>query len=210
MAKPSVPRLRDASGRYIRIPLEPQACPACQRLFVPRDARITHCSRSCAMKTRGRAYIPVSLEKRFWRYVEKTDTCWLWTAGRNIGGYGVMGNMPGRRPFTCQAHRVSYEIHKGPIPAELTIDHLCRVRHCVNPEHLEAVTFAENVRRGISPPAQNGRKTHCVHGHEFTAENTYIRPDGDRGCRACGALVANGIYHAKHPEAPYIGPRKRR
>jgi hypothetical protein len=188
MAKSSVPRLRP--------------CPFCQRLFAPRQSSIKHCSRSCAMKARA-----LPREVRFWRHVEKTETCWLWTSLLNPFGYPILRNAIGSKSRYCFAHRLSYEMHKGLILDGLTIDHLCRVRHCVHPGHLEAVTLGENVLRGESPPAQNVRKTHCVRGHEFTAENTYIRPDGDRGCRACGALIANRIYHAKHPDAPYVGPR---
>lgn len=102
--------------------------------------------------------------------------CWLWTGTIGAGGYG---RWPHRNNLT--AHRVSYELHRGPIPAGLQIDHLCRVRHCVNPDHLEAVTQAQNARRGAY-----ATKTHCKNGHPYDAENTYIKKDGSRGCRACG------------------------
>ena len=117
--------------------------------------------------------------KTFWEFVTKTDTCWLWT-GPRWGGYG--------RYRHAQAHRLAYEALVGPIPKGLVIDHLCRVRHCVNPAHMEPVTNVENVMRGLAPSAVNARKTHCIHGHEFTPENTRPKPKG-RECRECFRLI---------------------
>ena len=86
------------------------------------------------------------------------------------------------------AHRISYEIHVGLIPEGMTIDHLCRVRHCFNPNHLEVVTLKENLMRGDTLCARNSNKTHCDKGHEFTPENTFkqYRDNGKgRACRRC-------------------------
>ena len=124
--------------------------------------------------------------ERFWEKVKKSDTCWLWVGNLNEAGYGYFHLAPprGRR---VKAHRYAYEALAGPIPDGLQLDHLCRVRNCVNPAHLEPVTVRENTRRGMSPAAKHGAKTHCVHGHEFTPENTYVIPGspGWRRCRTC-------------------------
>ena len=94
--------------------------------------------------------------------------CWEWIRSCSSGGYGHAWIDGGH----IYAHRLSYEVHKGKIPDGLTIDHLCRNRKCVNPEHLEAVTRRVNNLRGTSPSAWNYRKTHCISGHEFNKENT--------------------------------------
>jgi hypothetical protein len=87
-----------------------------------------------------------------------------------------------------KAHRVTYALVKGPIPAGLQLDHLCRNTSCVNPNHLEAVTTRENTMRSTGLSALNAKKTHCLRGHEFTPENTYVkRGDGARVCRQCAA-----------------------
>jgi hypothetical protein len=115
------------------------------------------------------------------RISEGDDGCWEWHGYHDRDGYsGVSGG---------HLHRKVYEDLVGPIPEGLTIDHLCRNRGCVNPEHLEPVTHRENCRRGTQAgvAAENSAKTHCVHGHEFTPENTYYRPPGRtaRQCRQC-------------------------
>lgn len=103
--------------------------------------------------------------------------CWIWRAARNAQGYGVCWN--GRS--TQLAHRWVYEQIVGPIPDGLELDHLCRVRACVNPDHLEPVTHAENVRRS---PSANAAKERCPQGHDYSDENTY-EWRGRRQCRTC-------------------------
>jgi hypothetical protein len=84
-------------------------------------------------------------------------------------------------------HRVAYELLVGPIPEGLELDHLCRNTRCVNPEHLEPVTGRENLMRAVSSwAAKNAAKTHCPQGHPYDEENTKVKRDGGRACRACG------------------------
>ena len=119
--------------------------------------------------------------ERFWTKVNKSGECWLWTAGLYHDGYGKFWD--GKRH--CRAHRFAYELLVAPIPDGLQLDHLCRVRHCVNPAHLEAVDCRTNLLRGTGLTATKAAQTHCVHGHPFDEVNTYIKPNGARGCRIC-------------------------
>ena len=108
--------------------------------------------------------------------------CLIWTAMATKNGYGRFWD--GSRMVV--AHRISYELHVGvKIPEGLQIDHLCRVRRCVNPDHLEVVTQRENWRRGKSITRALADKTHCPAGHPYDEENTYQRR-GRRHCRICG------------------------
>lgn len=121
-------------------------------------------------------------EERFWAKVNKTDSCWLWTASKNGSGYGQFWD--GTRFF--YAHRFSYELLVGPIPEGLELDHLCRVHACVNSMHLEAVSHRENTLRGTGASARNAARTHCAHGHLFDETNTiHDRAKGWRSCREC-------------------------
>lgn len=108
--------------------------------------------------------------------------CWIWMKKLNMDGYGTFGTGEGAE--TMPAHRWAYEQFVGPVPAELTMDHLCRVRCCVNPAHLEPVTPRENVLRGIGPAARRAKQTHCLRGHELAGENLYLYKAG-RHCRTC-------------------------
>lgn len=111
---------------------------------------------------------------------EPNSGCWLWTGSLNSDGYGNIGLSRSRR--TEKAYRISYERYKGPIPDHLEIDHKCRVRSCVNPDHLRVVTHKENMGNAVYALSL---RTHCPRGHPYDEGNTYIRKDGARSCRAC-------------------------
>lgn len=144
--------------------------------------------------TTGRPDLGKTTEARFWEKVDKNGPlgCWIWTASFTSAGYGQFIVMRGHRGYPRQAHRIAWELLRGPIPDDLVIDHRCRTRACVNPDHLEPVTNKENILRGISVPAINGRKTHCIRGHAFTPENTYRPARGGRQCITCQKLRDKG------------------
>ena len=129
------------------------------------------------------------------------DGCFLGPMNRSDGYCRVHVAIPGRKKtVTAMAHRVAYESFRGPIPDGLEIDHLCRVRNCINPDHLEVVTHAENMARAEWPNLANRKRVAsrwdhpegvCARGHEYTPENTYVRPDGrGRQCRKCTYINA--------------------
>lgn len=137
-------------------------------------------------------------EERFWPKVSRSDGCWEWTGSCFIPqGYGRFW-MGGTK--YVRAHRFAYELLVGPIPDGLVLDHLCRNRKCVRPDHLEPVTQGENVLRGVGLPAVNVAKTHCIHGHEFTEANTY-RCGNARNCRACHRIREIARYRRRKESA---------
>jgi len=122
-----------------------------------------------------------TLKERLLHYSipEPNSGCWLWTGALDKDGYGLT-NEGGKQK---RAHRAAYEVFIGPVPAELVIDHLCRVHSCINPCHLEIVTTKENILRGITGQLKN--RSHCDAGHEFTEQNTAYDRKGYRYCRKC-------------------------
>lgn len=115
------------------------------------------------------------------RYQVADSGCWIWQGAISPNGYGRCGG-------NLYVHRVMYELLIGPIPKDLEIDHLCRNRGCINPDHMEPVTRRENMRRGMGLSGINSRKTHCIHGHPFDETNIYWRKNGKRMCKMCGYL----------------------
>lgn len=132
----------------------------------------------------------VAIERFFWR-VDKTDPngCWLWTGSREPKGYGRFW-LNGQQ---FKAHRAAYELLVGPIPEGLVLDHLCRVRVCVNPAHLEPVTNRENILRGEGRTAVQARRTHCPKGHPYDEANTIVRQRHGRPTRQCRACARDRV-----------------
>jgi HNH endonuclease len=143
-----------------------------------------------------------TLHERFWAKVESTggpQACWLWTGAKLPKGYGVIRRGQ-RGAGYIYAHRVSYELRNGSIPAGLSIDHLCRNTSCVNPDHLEAVPIKVNLLRGESLSAQYARRTHCKAGHPLN-HGLFSKGHSFRRCKVC---VANYMrqYRLAHPRRP--------
>lgn len=124
--------------------------------------------------------------ERFWSKVDKTGPggCWVWTGYTHLG-YGKFSLRVNGVEKNLRAHRVSYSLLVREVAPGEILDHLCRVRKCVNPEHLRIVTNRENVLCGIGPTAINAQKTHCANGHEFNEVNTRYLKTGERRCRLC-------------------------
>jgi hypothetical protein len=126
------------------------------------------------------------------RITVDANGCWLLAMKPTKDGYVLS---PRRFPHTV-IHRLSYETFVGPIPQGLEIDHLCRVRNCVNPAHCY---------RGISFAAVNHKKTHCDHGHELSGDNLYIRPGNRRGCKTCNKEAARRYVARKKQQMQATG-----
>jgi len=160
-----------------------------------------------------RRYTRIPWQDRFMRLIspEPNSGCWLWMGAyrSNSGssaGYGCFnaGDKEDGTYHLDGAHRIAYELFVAPIPEGLHLDHLCRVRCCVNPKHLEPVPCRENLRRGVGvgsatvPNCQSAAQrknlelmkaiTHCPQGHEYDEDNTYRNRKGARSCRACSRI----------------------
>lgn len=153
---------------------------------------------------------PWTMEELIDRRTQKSGSCWLWTGYLDKDGYGRIDRGRG----VLFAHRLFYEYYKGQISKGLQIDHTChnkdtncaggvscRHRRCVNPEHLDSVTYLENQSR--SPHSfytVHRRKTQCPHGHPYSDTNTYYCRDGSRMCRTCLAIRDKKRSRQKHKE----------
>ena len=129
--------------------------------------------------------------RAFWNHVDQSGECWIWTGKTVTGGYG-QARWCGKY---YRAHRLSWQLAHGRKPA-LTIDHLCRNRLCVRPDHLEEVTQRENVHRGLL----GDLRTHCKHGHELTPENR-VPWSGHRQCLTCRREITRRYKARKAAEA---------
>lgn len=150
---------------------------------------------------------PKDWDRFFSKVSKREDGCWEWIGGRFTQGYGVfvLGGKARR------AHRVLYVWTHG--DPGLGLDHECRNRWCVNPDHLTPKTAKENVLLGVGPTAVNAAKTHCVNGHEFNEQNTYLtREEGWRYCRACSRerMARKRETHRDHINAVKRSWRERR
>lgn len=140
--------------------------------------------------------IPADVLARFWDKVNKNGPggCWLWTAsvtGRmGYGGFTYKGR-------GCSAHRWLWTHMNGKPPKGMYVDHICNTPRCVNPAHLQLLSPRANTMRGVGPSAVNARKTHCIYGHPFDAENTYVESGGWRKCRVCHRRNAREAYRRR-------------
>lgn len=143
-----------------------------------------------------------SHRERYWEKVIHGPRCWGWNAALDQDGYGLLTisgwESPTGKPVLARAARVSWEIHNGPIPEGMWVLHKCDNPPCTNPECLYLGTVVENNRdKRTRKRSAKSRWTLCIHGHEFTPENTRIRKDGCRVCRACARAASLRRYYEK-------------
>lgn len=183
-------------------------CPRClENPSVSANNTWCHECRRAYDRARRPVKAKPTMEERFWAKVEKEDwerhpglgPCWMWTGHRSPDGYGMFqtGDRISKSGYRAptQAHIVSCRLDGKDCPAGHEWDHICRIRPCVNPSHLEAIPHRENVRRGFSIVATYmDERTTCLYGHDLTSpEAWYYRPDHKgRICRLCQLERANG------------------
>ncbi len=185
---------RDCYWKSMRKDYPNRICLGCGQEFDPRmGGRIKsrldrdYCTWDCYAKWSKETFDR-------WFRAQSGDGCWHWPNGLNKDGYGVTN----RDRSQHLVHRVAWESANGPIPAGMTIDHMCHNldpmcargadclhRRCSNPAHLQVAEAVENAMRGNCAGAKNARKTHCLNGHALSGDNLYITPAGARQCRRC-------------------------
>ncbi len=140
------------------------------------------------MHAKSIPHMTAEQQRRFWAKVEVNHPagCWEWI-GQKCRSYGRYDFVVDGKMQRHRAHRIAVHLLLGSIDPTLTVDHLCRNKGCVNPDHLRVVTEGVNVLASYSTSAQNKRKTHCIRGHEFTDANTYRKAGtpNHRYCRIC-------------------------
>jgi hypothetical protein len=173
-------------------------CGHCAEWFAVTRPHRRFCSERCRKAAHNRLHYkpvpPPTLAERFWRHVTKSDGCWIWNGTVNKFGYGQFGIHVDGKWKPRGAHRIAYELSKGPIPEGLQLDHLCRNRRCVNPSHLEPVSNRENSIRGMAPAMQVYRTNVCLRGHK---DDFHVRANGKRYCLECARTKARERYHAR-------------
>ncbi len=163
-------------------------CVQCHKPFTARASHPTiHCSQRCVGKTVASKISMGPYRHQEWldaRITYANNGCWEWHGRMDRHGYGQV-HIEGRNQF---AHRLVYTWRVGPIPDGLALNHLCSNKCCVNPQHLEPVTIAENRIR------DRLRRTHCKHGHLLDEQNTYLHEGRWRHCRTCRKQTAAAYY----------------
>jgi hypothetical protein len=167
-----------------------------QRARSSDAAKAWHARNREYVQANGLTRYTLSEEDSVWLRVEKSEDCWEWRGAMFRNGYGRFDRRGPRR--ICMAHRLVYEYVKGPIPEGLDLDHLCRNRRCVNPDHLEPVTRRVNLMRGETLIRANAKKTHCRNGHAFTPENLSPEFPGRRVCLICRTANKKRTTKAYH------------
>lgn len=141
----------------------------------------------------------IPLIERIMRHVQKTDIgCWLWQGSVINSGYGKTGT-GGRQGKDILVHVAMYELHHGPVPTGMDVDHDCRNRLCCNPEHLKPLTRLRNLERGRHPNMVTRRTGICKRGHQIDGENALVGCDGRKRCRACTNMRKRSYWHGEAP-----------
>lgn len=123
-----------------------------------------------------------NMKENLMKRVTQTEGCWFWEGKKTYNGYGFFNYRLKGKVVGGMAHRMVYELCVGKIPDGLTLDHLCRVRECVNPDHLDPCTIGENIRRGSRPQSDV-----CKYGHKYREQSAFFKKIGTRRCHECHA-----------------------